>query len=398
MEEQAEIISDPENLESAILKSSIICCNLQTLQSNTMSNVRYALAEKWRIKNVPGVGAYKVEQSSLDIRPKTPSYSIPRGTSASAFGAILSNASGPGPNAYETSSSFNKTRTLAARTRIGSAPRLIPMGRDVRDGRGKGSVDNFPGPANYELQNVNSCTGNRPISRPRSATIVFPQAQRQTSLVGGGGGASSTTEYIAGPGSYDISVPFIRTRPTTPRTSIGRAARTTDEKSDARRRDGATPAPNAYDTMDASLTRLSGKKIGPRMRIGSAKRTQINGDGSTPGPNAYMVDLSTTWTRPTAPRASIGKGNRVVTTLSALTKTGPADYDTMTCVKSLSSSKTAARAVIGTAGRNGGASDNGWLGGGGNSPGPSAYVGVDRLGRVLKATKANSPAFTMRAR
>lgn len=377
-----------------------------------MSNVRYALAEKWRMKNVPGPNAYKTEQSSLDIRPKTPAYSIPRGTSASAFGAILSNASGPGPNAYETSSSFNKTRTLAARTRIGSAPRLIPMGRDIngRDGRGKGGVENFPGPANYELQNVNSFTGSRPISRPRSATIVFPQAQRQTSLVGGGGGgASSAIEYIAGPGSYDISVPFIRTRPTTPRTSIGRAARTTDEKSDARRRDGATPAPNAYDTMDASLTRLSGKKIGPRMRIGSAKRTtsQINGDGerggiSTPGPNAYMVDLSTTWTRPTAPRASIGKGNRVVTTLSALTKTGPADYDTMACIKSLSSSKTAARAVIGTASRNGGASDNGWLGGGGggggNSPGPSAYVGVDRLGRVLRATKANSPAFTMRAR
>ena len=382
-----------------------------------MSNVRYSLAEKWRMSDVPGTGSYSIDKPSIFNRPKSPSYSIPRGPSASTFVTISSNALGPGPNAYETSQSFNKTRSLAPRTRIGSAPRATSIGRDGAsgEGRNKGGIENFPGPANYELQNFDSCTGTRPITRPRSATMIIPQAPRQTSLVGGGGGgggrggpssSSSSSSGFAGPGSYDISVPFIRTRPTTPRTSIGRAARLTDEQ-----HYDATPGPNAYDTMNASLTRLSGKKIGPRTRIGSAKRTTsqihlgVDGGGrdrlTTPGPNAYMVDLGTTLTKPAAPRASIGKGSRVVTTRSTLHKTGPADYDTMNCVKNLSGSRTAARAVIGTAGRNGGGSGNGWLGGGSVQdvvPGPNAYVAVDRLGVVLRATKATSPAFTMRAR
>ena len=368
-----------------------------------MSNVRYSLSEKWRISDTPGIGSYSIDRSSIRNRPSTPSYSIPRSTSASLFSALLSSSTGPGPNAYETSKSFTQTRRLAPRTRIGSA---------TRDGKsivkGKDQEDTLPGPANYELQNLDSCTGNRPITRPRSATLRFPQASRQTSLVGTG---TFSTNYNAAPGSYDISEPFIKTRPTTPQTSIGKSLRSIQTSSSTQ-----TPAPNAYNTMDASLTRLSGKILGPRIRIGSAKRPTFGNENgtygsssnttlttSTPGPNAYMVDLGTSLIKPSAPRTSIGKSSREnISNINSLTRTGPADYDTIKYIQSLSSRKTAARAVIGTASRNSGGGGSGgggsWLGKVDISPGPNAYVGVKRLESVLRATHTSSPAYTMRAR
>ena len=207
---------------------------------------------------------------------------------------------GPGPGAVLVSDAALSTRPSAPRARIGSAP------RDRKHGGREGA----PGPASYELIDLDSSVGGRAVTRPRSARTAFSRAPR--SLLG----ADGVTTLGQGPAAYETVDAMRIVKNSAPRATIGSAPRECGDRlgSDgSMRQPGSakfrpTPAPNAYNTGDASLLHLSSHPAAPRARIGSASRLSIIRIGlGGPAPNAYVLDLSMALVKRSAPRASIGR-------------------------------------------------------------------------------------------
>ena len=238
--------------------------------------------------------------SSHPAAPRARIGSAPRDRHSNAGeGRLL----GPGPGAVLVSDAALSTRPSAPRTRIGSAQRdRIPTSRAIQ-----------PGPASYEVIDLDSSAGGRAITRPRSARAAFSRAPR-LSLIADGVGALGQ-----GPAAYETIDAMRIVRNSAPRAAFCRAPRECGGRPGSAGSAGrpgsadvvCTPAPNAYDTGDASLLRLSSHPLAPRARIGSASRLSVNRPGfGGPAPNAYVLDLSMALVKPAAPRASIGRAPR----------------------------------------------------------------------------------------